>query len=118
MALTLNHVHIKSPDPQAAAQFYINTLGATKVADIGENGVRLDLHGLFLNVTGIIPTQTRDQKYGVEHIAINTDDIGGTIEALEANGATVLEESATADHRRVVFLEGRDGVQVELLEQR
>ena len=80
MALTLNHVHIKSPDPQAAAQFYINTLGATKVADIGENGVRLDLHGLFLNVTGIIPTQTRDQKYGVEHIAINTDDIGGTIE--------------------------------------
>ena len=65
MALTLNHVHIKSPDPQAAAQFYINTLGATKVADIGENGVRLDLHGLFLNVTGIIPTQTRDQKYGV-----------------------------------------------------
>ena len=45
MALKLNHVHLKSPDPFATAQFYIDTLGATKIADVGANGVRLDLHG-------------------------------------------------------------------------
>ena len=41
MALSLNHVHLKSPDPHATAQFYIDTLGATKIADVGEIGVRL-----------------------------------------------------------------------------
>ena len=37
-------------------------MGATKMADIGDIGVRLNLHGLTLNVTKHIETQTRDQK--------------------------------------------------------
>ena len=53
MALNLNHVHLKTPDPQKTAQFYIDTLGATKVEDVGDIGVRLNLHGLTLNVTSI-----------------------------------------------------------------
>ena len=28
MAFKLNHVHLKAPDPQKTAQFYVNTLGA------------------------------------------------------------------------------------------
>ena len=28
MAFKLNHVHLKSPDPQKTAKFYVNTLGA------------------------------------------------------------------------------------------
>ncbi len=28
MAFKLNHVHLKAPDPQKIAQFYVNTLGA------------------------------------------------------------------------------------------
>ena len=28
MAFKLNHVHLKTPDPQKTAQFYVNTLGA------------------------------------------------------------------------------------------
>jgi catechol 2,3-dioxygenase-like lactoylglutathione lyase family enzyme len=119
MAFKINHLHLKTPDPQATAKFYIDTLGATKVADIGENGVRLDLHGLSLNVTTLIATQTRDQKYGIEHIAVDTDDISGVIEALKANGATILEEAVVAGgDRRVVFFEGPDGVQLEFLEQK
>ena len=84
MALSLNHVHLKSPDPHKTAQFYIDTLGATKIADVGEVGVRLDLHGLTLNVTRHIETQTREQKYGMEHIAIDADDIQGMIDMLKA----------------------------------
>ena len=36
MALSLNHVHLKTPDPEKTAKFYIDTLGATKIADIGD----------------------------------------------------------------------------------
>ena len=28
MAFKLSHVHLKAPDPQKTAQFYVNTLGA------------------------------------------------------------------------------------------
>ena len=118
MALSLNHVHLKSPDPHKTAQFYIDTMGATKVADVGEIGVRLDLHGLTLNVTKHIETQTRDQKYGIEHIAIDADDIQGMIDMLKANGATILEEANISGDRRVVFFEGPDSVQLEFIEKK
>ena len=118
MALSLNHVHLKSPDPKTTAQFYIDTMGATKIADVGETGVRLDLHGLTLNVTQHIASQTREQKYGMEHIAIDTDDIVGTIDMLKANGATILEEAMVTGDRRVVFFEGPDGVQLEFIEKK
>ena len=118
MAISLNHVHLKSPDPQATAKFYIDTMGATKIADVGETGVRLDLHGLTLNVTAHIASQTREQKYGMEHIAVDTDDIAGMIEMLRANGAKILEEAMIAGDRRVVFFEGPDGVQLEFIEQK
>ena len=118
MALSLNHVHLKSPDPFATAQFYIDTLGATKIAEVGTNGVRLDLYGLTLNVTKHIETQTRDQKYGIEHIAIDADDIQGMIEMLKANGAKILEEATVSGDRRVVFFEGPDGVQLEFIEKK
>ena len=116
MALTLNHIHLKSPDPQAAAQFYIDTLGAKKVADIGEIGVRLDLHGLTLNVTKHIESQTREQKYGMEHIAIDTDDLDNVVNSLKAGGARILEETVVGNGRRVCFFEGPQGVQLEVLE--
>ena len=118
MALSLNHVHLKSPDPFATAQFYIDTLGATKIAEVGENGVRLDLHGLTLNVTRHIETQTREQKYGIEHIAIDADDIQGMIDMLKSNGAKILEEATVSGDRRVVFFEGPDGVQLEFIEKK
>lgn len=116
MPLTLNHIHLKSPDPQTTAQFYIETLGATKTADIGEIGVRLNLHGLTLNVTKHIETQTRQQKYGIEHIAINADNIDEMTQMLQTNGAKILEQTTISGDRRVIFFEGPDGVQLEFIE--
>ena len=118
MALKLNHLHLKSPNPQKTAQFYIDTLGATKIADISDIGVRLDLHGLTLNVTKHIASQTREQKYGIEHIAIDADDIEGMIESLKKNGAKILEETSISGDRKVVFFEGPDGVQLEFIENK
>ncbi|MCH9016173.1 MAG: VOC family protein [Chloroflexi bacterium] len=118
MALKLNHVHLKTPDPEKTAQFYIDTLGATKIADIGDIGVRLDLHGLTLNVTKHIESQTRDVKYGIEHIALDADNIDELIDSLKKNGAKILEETSISGDRKVVFFEGPDGVQLEFIENK
>jgi catechol 2,3-dioxygenase-like lactoylglutathione lyase family enzyme len=118
MALKLNHVHLKTTDPKQTAQFYVDTLGAKLIGEAGSNGYRLDLHGLMLNVTRIVPTQTREQHYGMEHIAIDTDAIASTVEKLTASGAKVLEEMTSGDGRKIYFLEGPDGVQLELIEMK
>ena len=116
MAFTLNHVHLKTTNPQQTAKFYAENLGATIVSEIGTRGYRLNLHGLTLNVTTFVEDQTRQQVYGMEHFAINTDDMDGTLTKLKANGAKVLEEMVSANGRRICFLEGPDGVQLEIIE--
>ena len=116
MAFKLNHVHLKTTNPQQTAKFYIDTLGATLVSEIGTRGVRLNLHGLTLNVTTLVEDQKRAQAYGMEHFALDTDDMDGTVAKLKANGAKVLEEMVSNTGRRICFLEGPDGVQLEIIE--
>jgi len=116
MAFQLNHVHLKTRDPQQTAKFYVENLGATIVSEIGTRGIRLDLHGLTLNVTTFVDEQTRQQVYGMEHFALNTADLDGTVAKLQANGAQVLEHMTSGNGRRICFLEGPDGVQLEIIE--
>jgi predicted enzyme related to lactoylglutathione lyase len=116
MAFKLNHVHLKTQDPQQTAKFDVENLGATMVSEIGTRGYRLDLHGLTLNVTTFVDDQTRQQVYGMEHFALNTDDLNGVVAKLKANGARVLEQMASGNGRRICFLDGPDGVQLEIIE--
>ncbi len=118
MALKLNHVHLKTPNPQKTAQWYVQNLGAKIVSQNPNGGYRLDLAGLPLNVSGMIDTQTHPQNYGIEHIAIDTDDMDGTVAKLKASGAKILEETSVGGGRRVCFFEGPEGVCLEVLEMR
>ena len=116
MALKLNHVHLKTRDPEKTAKFYVDALGAKIVGQAGSNGYRLDLHGLSVNVTKFIDTQTREQKYGMEHIAIDTDELDSLVDKLKAQGINILEQTTISGGRRVCFFEGPDGVQLEFIE--
>ena len=116
MAFKMNHIHLKTPDPEKTAKFYVDTLGAKIVGQAGANGLRLDLHGLSVNITKFIDGQSREQLYGIEHIAIDTDDLDNVVESLKASGARILEETQVGGGRRVCFFEGPEGVQLEVLE--
>ena len=118
MSLKMNHVHIKTKDPEKTARFYVETLGAKIIGKAGENGFRLDLHGLTLNVTDVLKQQTREQKYGIEHIAIDTDELDNVIGKLKAQGINILEQTIVSGGRRVCFFEGPDGVQLEFIEMK
>jgi catechol 2,3-dioxygenase-like lactoylglutathione lyase family enzyme len=94
----------------------VEALGAKIVGEPGTNGLRLDLHGLAVNVTKFIDGQSREQIYGIEHIAVDTDDLGNLYARLKAGGARILEEMQVSVGRRVCFFEGPDGVQLEIVE--
>ena len=116
MTFALNHVHIKTRDPVKTMQFYIDNFGATLKAKT-DTGYNLDLHGLQLNVTDNNAGQTRQQNYGIEHIALNTADYPGTLASLRAKGVTILEELPREPGRRVCFLQCPDGAQMEVIEK-
>ena len=67
----------------------------------------MNLHGLQLNITTIIDSQTRDQHYGMEHVALNTDDYTGTLARLRANGVT--PQKLDALHSSIIEEVNRDG---------
>ncbi len=117
MAFGTHHVHVKTRDPKQTMQFYVDHLGATLLADMGARGYRVNLHGLQLNITGLIDSQRREQHYGIEHIAVDTDDYTGTLAQLRAKGVRILEALPPNNGRRVCFLEAPDGVQIEVIEK-
>ena len=117
MVFGTHHVHVKTRDPKTTMQFYVDNLGATLIAEAGR-GYRVSLHGLQLNITPLIDTQKREQHYGLEHIAVDTDDYTATLARLRSNGVRVLEELPPNNNgRRVCFLEAPDGVQIEVIEK-
>jgi len=117
MAIGVHHVHIKTRDPKQTMQFYVDTLGAAVLKDLGARGYQLSLAGLQLNITPLIDTQKREQRYGIEHVAVDTDDYAGTMARFRATGAKVLEELPATNGRRVGFVEAPDGVQIEVIER-
>jgi catechol 2,3-dioxygenase-like lactoylglutathione lyase family enzyme len=118
MTFKMNHVHLKTEDPDKTAQFYVDTLGAKIVSKNANGGYRIDLHGLSLNVSRFLDEQKREQKYGMEHIAIDTDELDNLIEKLKVQGIHILEQTVVSGGRRVCFFEGPDGVQLEFIEMK
>ena len=116
MAFKINHLHLKTPDPQQTAQWYVDNLDAKIVSDTAPNAYRLDLHGLPLNVTRFIDGQTHQQQYGMEHIAVDTDDMDAVMEKLKNAGARLVEELKGGSGRRVCFFEGPQRVLFEVIE--
>ena len=118
MGFGIHHLHVKTHDPKKTMQFYVDTLGATLIAEVGR-GYRVNLHGLQLNITSLIDTQTREQQYGLEHVAVDTDDYTAALAQFRASGVRVLEELPPSPNgRRVCFLEAPDGVQIEVIEKK
>jgi predicted enzyme related to lactoylglutathione lyase len=117
MALSVQHVHLKTRDVQQTVKYYIENFGATPKAEIPGRGQQLDLHGTQLNITGLIADQNHEQHYGIEHMAVVTDDFPGTLAKLRGNGVAILEELTGSSGKRVAFVQAPDGAQMEVIEK-
>ena len=105
-------------DQDEAVAFYVDALGAKCGSRTTSGGLRLDLLGLPLNVSEFRKNQARKQKYGMEHIAIETDEFDVVVGNLRAQGVNIIELIAAPGVRRVCFFEGPDSVEKELMEMK
>ena len=127
MAYEFNHVHLKAPDPEKTANWYVKAFNFTIVSDTvrqwGDRFIRCETaDGVVVNISA---ARTGEQMgggdatvhWGLEHFGVNVDDMDAEIARLEGLGAELMEGPIqSAPNMRIAFIKAPDDVRIELLE--
>jgi methylmalonyl-CoA/ethylmalonyl-CoA epimerase len=119
-----DHVHVIGPDAMKTAEFYEKVLNAKRRAvntlPDGNIILDLDLEGTIIKVRqprakSLLPNLPAT---GLEHFAVQTDDIEGAVADLKAKGVRVLQEiTESFPGVRATFFVGPEGVLIELIQR-
>ncbi len=127
-----DHVHLRSPDPDATARFFESMFDAEVTRGIYPPGTLYPGKARITMTVGgqkilIAPTHPHDPMtpappfpyYGLEHIGFTVSDLDATIAALRAKGAEVAVGPLTRDAGTyLAFIRGPEGIMVELVQRR
>jgi catechol 2,3-dioxygenase-like lactoylglutathione lyase family enzyme len=120
-----DHIHLRSPDPEAAAKVWTAAFGAeVKQRVTVPSGIRLvlDFAGLPLFLEQVPPgthAPPAPPFLGIEHVGLKVADLDAAMADLAAKGVPRI--SGPNEPRpgvRIAFFAMPDGVQVELIERR
>ena len=127
MAVTGNyhHVHLISPDPGAAAEWYVKFLGGEIFRDEelrGSRNVRVKLGECLLNIRGERPGESfadpgGKRPYGIAHFCFAVDDIEGLLRHVEASGGVISEPLfSLPSGNKAAYVTGPENVEIELIQ--
>lgn len=124
MKVAWDHVHLRSADPDAAARFYVEMLGAEprdRTDAGGQLRVTVDLAGVPLFIDRV-PAETAGPPpapfLGLEHIGLTVAAIDAAVAELKGRGVTItVEPHDVRPGLRIAFVEGPDRVRIELLQR-
>jgi len=126
MSWQYDHTHFKCSDPEKTVTFFKENFGAKEVNRFEVNRmtiVTLDIGGLWYNFSPKRPGETVEPKtqparYGVYHIALKTRDLAGEAAKMKARGVKFAQEVAQSDPKtKFGFVEGPDGISIEILQR-
>jgi lactoylglutathione lyase len=120
-----DHVHLRSPDPEAAAAWFERMLGAQVIRTMQQGKPRIDLKlggadvfimpvapGDRVNAPPVTPYQ------GLDHFGLSVSGIDALAAELKAKGAEFTMDVRTIrPGLRICFLRGPQGISIELLER-
>jgi lactoylglutathione lyase len=123
---TYDHIHLRSPNPEATAQYYERMFGAEIVRSMQQGKPRIDLKLGGANIfiapvapgDGVNPAPTTPYQ-GLDHFGLSVSNIDAVVAELKAKGAEFTREPTTVRPGvRVAFLRGPEGVSIELLDRK
>jgi catechol 2,3-dioxygenase-like lactoylglutathione lyase family enzyme len=126
-----DHVHLRSPNPDATARFFETMFGATAKRDIyppgtlypGQMRIMLSVGGQRVLIApthpdGSTATAPKFPHYGLEHIGLTVDDVDAAVEELRTKGAEIAIGPLTRNPGlRLAFIRGPEGIMVELVQR-
>jgi catechol 2,3-dioxygenase-like lactoylglutathione lyase family enzyme len=122
---TYDHIHLRSPDPEATAQYYERMFGAEVLRTTQQGKPRIDLKLGGVNIfiapvapgDGVNPPPTAPYQ-GLDHFGLTVTGIDAVVADLKAKGAEFTREPTTVRPGvRVAFLRAPQGVSIELLDR-
>jgi lactoylglutathione lyase len=124
-AITFDHIHLRTADPEAMAQWFERMLGAEVIRTTQQGKPRIDLKlgggNIFLapvksgdgvNAPPVTPYQ------GLDHFGLTVKDIDAVAAEIKAKGVEFTKEPTTIRPGvRICFIRGPQGISIELLER-
>ena len=120
-AVTWDHVHLRSPDPEATAAWLEDILGGEIVRSPGRIDVKLGGAMVFIAPVAVgdgvnAPLVTPYQ--GLDHFGLTVKDIDAVAAEIRAKGVEFTKEPFTIRPGvRICFIRGPQGISIELLER-
>jgi catechol 2,3-dioxygenase-like lactoylglutathione lyase family enzyme len=120
-----DHIHLRSPDPEATAAWFERMLGAQVIRSMVDGKPRIDLKLGGANVF-IMPVGPGDPVnpppvtpyQGLDHFGLAVSGVDAVAAELKAKGAEFTMEPRTIrPGLRICVLRGPQGVSIELLER-
>ncbi|MCZ6545691.1 MAG: VOC family protein [Chloroflexi bacterium] len=129
MPYAINHLHLKSDDPEQSALWWGRAFNFTTLRDTkrsfgdrflicqSENGISVMISDA--RTDEVLGPSDANPHLGLEHFGFDSEDLESDIARLEELGADLLEPPIeAAPGVRICFLRTPDGVRVELVEAR
>ncbi len=119
--VTWDHVHLRSPDPEATATWLQDVLGGEIVRAPGRIDVKLGGANIFiapLEPGKAINPPPPHPHQGLDHFGLTVKDIDAVAAEIKAKGVEFTREPTTIRPGvRICFIRGPEGISVELLER-
>ena len=123
--LTWDHIHLRSPNPEATAQWFERMLGAEVIRTVQQGQSRIDLKLGGANIF-IAPVTAGDgvnappttPYQGLDHFGLTVKGIDEVAAELKAKGVEFTKPPhVPRPGIKICFLRGPQGVSIELLDR-
>jgi catechol 2,3-dioxygenase-like lactoylglutathione lyase family enzyme len=124
-SFTWDHIHLRSPDPEATAAYYERMFGAEIIRTMQQGKPRIDLKigGANVFIAPVTPgdgvgAPPKTPYQGLDHFGLAVTGIDAVVAELKKKGAEfTMEPNTIRPGVRIAFLRGPEGVSIELLER-
>ncbi len=123
--LTWDHIHLRTADPEAMAQWFEKMLDAQVIRSMQEGKPRIDLKlggaNIFIAPVGAgdgVNAAPATPYRGLDHFGLCVSGIDAVAAELKKKGVEFTKEPTTARPGvRICFIRGPEGVSIELLDR-
>ena len=120
---TFDHMHLRSPDPNATARFFEEMFGAEVFHTTQQGKPRVDVKLDGINIF-IAPSADADgtapahPHRGLDHFGLRVRGLDPVVERLKAKGVKfTVEPHLARPGLRICFLETPEGVLIEIVDR-
>lgn len=125
MVTGLDHVHVICGDVEEAVKYFKNVFEGKETSRGEVRGlpmVRVDVKGLIVALMGTAPGSSQlvagKGSRGLDHFGFTVKELEKTVEDLKKRGAKIsIGPSAAGPGVKYAFVDGPDGIRIELVER-